>query len=301
MLGYLEVLGVTVFTHIERKIISNTTSTTSSSSTPKPQPPKRVASLKSYGLLTFLLMSSSSLSNTSLNYINYPTKVIFRSCKLLPTMALAVLINAKTFTALEYTCALSICVGLVIYAFSDSQDPATFSPHGVLLVCLSVLADAALPNAQERLFKLGASRSEVTYYTNVLVLTAMTVAAGGGGDLKATVFFCWDNPGVGPYLMGYTVVSYLAVTAHMMTIKRFEAVTAVLVGTGRKAVTIFVSFLVFPKPMGWGHVVGTALVLGGITGNGLGKGKRKGKGKYYDKGKGGGGISKRGRSGSGGV
>jgi len=50
MLGYLEVLGVTVFTHIERTYTGAVLE-------------KRVAPIKSYGLLTFLLMSSSSLSN----------------------------------------------------------------------------------------------------------------------------------------------------------------------------------------------------------------------------------------------
>ena len=66
MLGYLEVLGVTIFTHVERVYYSHETSK------------KRETPLKAYAFLTFLLMSSSSLSNMSLNYINYPTKVVFR-------------------------------------------------------------------------------------------------------------------------------------------------------------------------------------------------------------------------------
>jgi hypothetical protein len=67
----------------------------------------------------------------------------------------------------------------------------------------------------------------------------------------------------------------------------------VLLGTGRKALTIMLSFLVFPKPMGWGHGAGTIMVLGGLTASGIGKAKGREKG--------GGGMVKRGRGGSGGV
>jgi len=61
MLGYLEVLGVTVCSFFERRFIANET--------------RRIAPLSAYPLLTICLMSSSSLSNLALNYINFPTKV----------------------------------------------------------------------------------------------------------------------------------------------------------------------------------------------------------------------------------
>ena len=67
MLGYLEVFGVTICSFLERKYVAQET--------------QRVAPLSSYTLLTFCLLSSSSLSNLALNFINFPTKVVFRSCK----------------------------------------------------------------------------------------------------------------------------------------------------------------------------------------------------------------------------
>lgn len=67
MLGWLEVFGVTVCSCVERTYIAGET--------------QRVAPLSAYPLLTFCLLSSSSLSNLALNFINFPTKVVFRSCK----------------------------------------------------------------------------------------------------------------------------------------------------------------------------------------------------------------------------
>jgi adenosine 3'-phospho 5'-phosphosulfate transporter B3 len=65
-LGYLEVLGVTVCASIERTVLGETT---------------RRAPWSSYGMLCFCLLISSATSNIALSYINYPTKVVFRSCK----------------------------------------------------------------------------------------------------------------------------------------------------------------------------------------------------------------------------
>ena len=51
----------------------------------------------------------------------------------------------------------------------------------------------------------------------------------------------------------------------MTTIKSFGGVTTVLIGTARKAMTIVLSFAIFPKEFSWYYVVGTMLVLGGLA------------------------------------
>jgi hypothetical protein len=63
MLGYAEVIGVLAFSYIERVRLTNEGGMT------------RNAPLSAYPLLTLCLFASSSLSNLSLGYINFPTKV----------------------------------------------------------------------------------------------------------------------------------------------------------------------------------------------------------------------------------
>ena len=63
MLGYAEVLGVLVFSYLERVRLTTEGGTS------------RVAPLSAYPLLTLCLFASSSMSNLSLGYINFPTKV----------------------------------------------------------------------------------------------------------------------------------------------------------------------------------------------------------------------------------
>ena len=41
---------------------------------------------KTYTIIAFLTVGTMGLSNTSLGYLNYPTQVIFKCCKLIPVM-----------------------------------------------------------------------------------------------------------------------------------------------------------------------------------------------------------------------
>ena len=61
---------------------------------------------------------------------------------------------------------------------------------GIGLVCVSVIADAFLPNFQERVFEHGSSRIEVTYFTNILCLLAMTVSFSITGKNLICQCFC---------------------------------------------------------------------------------------------------------------
>jgi adenosine 3'-phospho 5'-phosphosulfate transporter B3 len=77
-------------------------------------------------------------------------------------MIVASIVHKKIFSSVEYSCAFCICLGLVLFAAADWSLAPSFHPIGLAFVSLSVCADAVLPNAQERLFRLGSSRLEVT-------------------------------------------------------------------------------------------------------------------------------------------
>jgi solute carrier family 35 (adenosine 3'-phospho 5'-phosphosulfate transporter), member B3 len=251
MLGYFEVLGVAICSFLEREYVV--------------QERGRKAPLSAYPFLTACLMGSSALSNISLNYINFPTKVVFRSCKLIPTMLVAYVLHKKIFTATEYACATAACLGLVLFAAADWETSPSFHPVGLALVSLSVCADAVLPNAQEGLFKLGSSRLEVTLYTNVLTLGVMTISTVLSGDLIGSLQQIMTNRLLATYFAIYTFIAYIAISFHMNVVKRHGGVAAVFIATGRKAMTLIVSFVLFPKGFTWLYPIGSVLVLGGLT------------------------------------
>ena len=253
MLGYAEVIGVLVFSYIERVCVA------------KEAGFHRVAPLRAYPLLTLCLFASSSLCNMSLSYINFPTKVVFRSCKLVPTMIIATIVNKKAFASYEYACALAICAGLVLFALADyTLDPMTFDVTGLALVSASVVADAILPNAQECLFRGGSSKLEVTVYSNLFSFLGMTVVTLASGTLNQFAKWLYADLTLTMYFAVYTLLSYASISCYMTLVKRFGGVHAVLLTTARKAMTLVLSFLLFPKGFSWLYVYGSLLVLGAV-------------------------------------
>jgi adenosine 3'-phospho 5'-phosphosulfate transporter B3 len=274
MLGWMEVLGVTLCSGIERSSIP----LMGNGEGRRP----RSAPLIAYPPLTVCLLMSSSLASWSLNYINFPTKVVFRSCKLLPTMILAVVMgNAKRFSIVEVASAIAVCAGLITFAAGDwnLSDPK-FHPFGLTLVTLSVFADAILPNAQEKLFRTyDASKSEVMFYTNVFTLMIQTASAILSGDLVGMFHFMFGQSIMNffgtfqsdfgnstlkkemllnedemhseahgqirytflTYVVAYIIMSHIAVSAHTAVVKKFGGVAAVFVGTARKGMTLVLS------------------------------------------------------------
>ena len=251
-LGYLEVLGVAFFSAAERKMSGDTA---------------RKAPWSAYGLLCTFLLISSATSNIALSYINYPTKVVFRSCKLIPTMMIAMVYNKKKVKSYEFMFGTFISLGMVLFATADFHVSPDFDFLGIILVSISVIADAFLPNYQERVFSHGSSRIEVTYFTNILCLGGMTLFFTISGDLQKAFGYALANPHALMLMSIYTIVAYVAITFHMALVKEYGGITTVLVGNTRKALTIVASFIFFPKPGSWLYVAGGALVFGSLCAN----------------------------------
>lgn len=55
------------------------------------------------------------LSNSSLGYLNYPTQVIFKCCKLVPVLIGSILIQKKRHGPLDFLAAIAMCIGLAAF------------------------------------------------------------------------------------------------------------------------------------------------------------------------------------------
>lgn len=91
--------------------------------------------MKTYGLLAFLTLGTMGLSNSSLGYLNYPTQVIFKCCKLVPVLIGSILIQKKSHGLLDFLAAIAMCIGLA--AFTLGNFPFFFSHF----LCIFKLAE----------------------------------------------------------------------------------------------------------------------------------------------------------------
>ncbi|XP_063115925.1 adenosine 3'-phospho 5'-phosphosulfate transporter 2 isoform X2 [Cavia porcellus] len=190
---------------------------------------------KTYMIIAFLTVGTMGLSNTSLGYLNYPTQVIFKCCKLIPVMVGGVFIQGKRYNMVDVSAALCMSLGLIWFTLADSTVVPNFNLTGVMLISLALCADAVIGNVQEKAMKLhNASNSEMN-----------PIRTYG-------------------YAFFFSLTGYFGISFVLALIKIFGALLAVTVTTGRKAMTIVLSFIFFAKPFTFQYVWSGLLVVLGI-------------------------------------
>ncbi|XP_075069146.1 adenosine 3'-phospho 5'-phosphosulfate transporter 2 isoform X1 [Mixophyes fleayi] len=230
------------------------------------QDKRRRIPAKTYIIIAFLTVGTMGLSNTSLGYLNYPTQVIFKCCKLIPVMIGGVFIQGKRYNAVDVTAAVCMSIGLIWFTLADSTVAPNFNLTGVLLISLALCADAVIGNVQEKAMKLhNGSNSEMVLYSYsigfVYILLGLTITSG----LTPALAFCSKNPlQTYGYAFLFSLTGYFGISFVLALIKLFGALLAVTVTTGRKAMTIVLSFLFFAKPFTFQYIWAGLLVVLGI-------------------------------------
>ncbi|OCT76432.1 hypothetical protein XELAEV_18031632mg [Xenopus laevis] len=199
------------------------------------QDKRRRIPAKTYMIIAFLTVATMGLSNTSLGYLNYPTQVIFKCCKLIPVMIGGIFIQGKRYNVADVAAAVCMSLGLIWFTLADSTVAPNFNLTGVLLISMALCADAVIGNVQEKAMKLH-----------------------NGSNSEMNPFQTYG------YAFFFSLTGYFGISFVLALIKIFGALIAVTVTTGRKAMTIVLSFLFFAKPFTFQYVWSGLLVVLGI-------------------------------------
>ncbi|KAL1006385.1 hypothetical protein UPYG_G00071660 [Umbra pygmaea] len=232
---------------------------------------------KTYMIIAFLTVGTMGLSNTSLGYLNYPTQVIFKCCKLIPVMIGGVFIQGKRYNLVDVSAALCMSLGLIWFTLADSKVAPNFNVTGVVFISLALCADAAIGNVQEKAMKFhNGSNSEMVLYSYSIGFVYLLTGLLCVGGLGPAVAFCSKHPVTTyGYAFLFSLTGYFGISFVLALIKLFGALVAVTVTTGRKAMTIVLSFMFFSKPFTFQYIWGGLLVLLGIFLNVYSKNKDK--------------------------
>lgn len=212
--------------------------------------------IKTYALLALLTLGTMGCSNSSLAYLNYPTQVIFKCCKLIPVMIGGIIIQKKLYGVLDFCAASLMCVGLILFTLADSMVVPNFNMTGVIIISIALLCDAIIGNVQEKSMKShGATNVEVVLYSYSIGLAYLFAFMFVSGDLfKGYVFFSEDSLVKYGYAFVFSLTGYLGIQIVLTLVRTCGAFVAVTVTTCRKAVTIIFSFLFFSKPFVFQYV-----------------------------------------------
>ena len=107
-------------------------------------------------VIAILVLGSLVSGNMALSWVSYPVKVVIKSCKLLPTMALGGFLLRKRYALLDQAAAVCLCAGIVGFTLADADlggKGKSSSPLGVALLVFAVCCDAVQVLLQERMLR----------------------------------------------------------------------------------------------------------------------------------------------------
>ncbi|KAI2510894.1 UDP-galactose transmembrane transporter [Fragilaria crotonensis] len=216
-------------------------------------------------------IAAMSTSNYAFRYVGYPTAVLAKSCKLIPTMFMSIFIERKRYSLHEWTAAGCITLGIVLFnlsRLSSVSDDKQDSLHGLILLFVSLCMDGFLGSCQGLLKRSdlqGKRRPptamETMLYVNVYALVWIVPVAIQSGEW-ADGMSRLDEIKHGMILLNATAASGQIFI--FLTLTWFSPLICTTITTTRKFFTILISVLHFGHvftPAQWSAVV---LVFGGL-------------------------------------
>lgn len=226
----------------------------------------RKTPLQTHVVISLLTVGTMGFSNAAVGYLNYPTQVVFKCCKLIPVLVGGILIQGKEYDRLDFLAALLMTIGVAAFTLTDVELSPSFSPLGVFFITIALVMDAGLGNVQEKAMKTNLSSNlEIVFFSYSIGTGFILLYLVCMGQLIPAIAICSKYPlETYGYGMMFGVCGYFGIQFVLTLISITDAFVAVSVTTMRKVVSIVLSFILFTKPFSSRYLWSGLLVLGGI-------------------------------------
>ncbi|XXQ31859.1 Sugar phosphate transporter domain-containing protein [Plasmodiophora brassicae] len=222
------------------------------------------APLVNHVIVAVSMTFARGLTNMSLQYLNYPSQVIFKSLKLIVVLIGSIVIYKKRYPSQELVSCGMLVVSAILFTLGDADVSPRFSWTGIGVVLLSLFFDALHSNSQEHVLQAhNASTLELMIFGNLFAAAMSFLVTAVSGELLEAYRFCGQQPVIYLYFTVRMLFVYGGVLCFVAIIKRFGVVAATTITTVRKVLSIILSFLVFPKPFSMAYVIAGVVFCAG--------------------------------------
>ncbi|CAJ1351030.1 unnamed protein product [Effrenium voratum] len=204
-----------------------------------------------YLKLSTLLLIGTGLPNLAVSWVQYPLKVTIKSSKLMLAMAVAAMVgNSRKFRRDEYFVAFLLCVGNLAFSFGSgtTDAPASKTILGVICLLGASLSDTLAVNAQQKMMQEEhISPNSLMLRQNVVGLVASVVLLLSTNALPMLFAL---GPKIIFYILGTGFLTGMSAWANTHMVNEAGAVAQARLSALRKFLTVVLSYLLFPKPLG---------------------------------------------------
>lgn len=221
-----------------------------------------------YAACSLSYLGAMVSSNSALQFVNYPTQVLGKSCKPIPVMLLGVTVLRKKYPLAKYLCVLLIVTGVALFMYKPKKgaggDDHIFG-YGELLLLLSLTLDGLTGVSQDHMrahYQTGSNHMML----NVNLWSTLFLGAGilFTGELWEFLSFTERYPSIIYNILLFGLTSALGQSFIFMTVVYFGPLTCSIITTTRKFFTILASVILFANPISTMQWVGTVLVFLGL-------------------------------------
>ncbi|KAI9336435.1 UAA transporter family-domain-containing protein [Zopfochytrium polystomum] len=262
----------------------------------------RGAMVFSFAQLSLYSVLASPFGYASLKYIDYPTMILGKSCKLVPVLLMNVLLYRKSFPLYKYVIVALITAGVSAFMLLHPSDKAKHkraaaaaasrtlleSLWGLLLLSINLLLDGVTNSTQDKIFHENRSLTgahmmlHMNLGASVLMAGYLVASNPFTGELAASIAFCARHTQVVWDLLLFGLCGAVGQCFIFHSLERFGAVTTVTITVTRKMMSIVLSVLLYNHQLAFGQWVAVGVVFVGIGleafwKGGHGHGAKKGK------------------------
>lgn len=221
-----------------------------------------------YAACSLSYLGAMVSSNSALQFVNYPTQVLGKSCKPIPVMLLGVTLLKKKYPLAKYLCVLLIVAGVALFMYKPKKvvgmEEHTVG-YGELLLLLSLTLDGLTGVSQDHMrahYQTGSNHMML----NINLWSTLLLGAGilFTGELWEFLSFAERYPGIIYNILLFGLTSALGQSFIFMTVVYFGPLTCSIITTTRKFFTILASVILFANPISPVQWVGTVLVFLGL-------------------------------------
>ena len=152
------------------------------------------APLFKYSYASFSNIISTWFQYEALKFVNFPTQVLAKSCKIIPVMLMGKIISRNKYEFYEYLTAGMISMGMILFmtgSADESKASSVTTLTGVFLLAMYMIFDSFTTNWQGDLFKTY-SMSSIQMMCGVNLFSSFFTAASlsiQGGFLASLQLF----------------------------------------------------------------------------------------------------------------
>lgn len=219
--------------------------------------------------VALIMTLSKGTTILSLDLMTFSSQVVFKSLKL-PTVMIGSVFMLKSnddknkYGIRQYVSAILLVISAIMFGFGDQQSYTTHQDVvkeltfiGIFVVLSSLIFDSWHSNAQHKLLHYNkASTLETIIFTNLFGALNTLIISWISGEFWNAVQFCITHPIVILILISRALFIFCGVICFVNLIVLQGIVEATAITTIRKILTLFISFLIFPKGFSSYYVLG---------------------------------------------